>query len=723
MSKSFLLFLCFLFAITAIGQDGIVEMNQKVTEKSQASTRYFFDGHFPKESLNLVFNGNPMYHHKVYVDTSSKRTLADIRTKENNLDWQNPFQIIGETGKIYWLKARFYGSSYFKGNQLLHISQELGKDGFSFDYIDAYTIKNGTLDSHQRTGRRIPLKERSIDFWASFIKLEVEPTDTLDLWVRMEGANPEFIMNGIGFHHIDKASLFPRQVDFAWKNGLFYGVLFIQFLFFLLLFFIEKERLHFYFCCSILGYLLAAGFSRDNFNQFVSFPYLYQYRVVWSSIGTFLLVFGGLKFVESYFSYSKNSIFSRWVLPGLILFGALVTLLDTLIYAEWVDKLKGILFMLFLLCLMLMILKARKKQPKLATYYFLAYLPAIIICLIYFSMRLWNYSALQNQGGLLNLFSDLLKASGVWLVTFLALSIGNRTNQLKEEKARVLQKSIDQQKQINQAITRFVPNEFLQALGKTDITQVQLGDNTQREITIFFSDIQDYTSLSEQMSPEENFSFVNACNSRMGPIIQNNNGFVNQYLGDGIMALFPQSPADALRAAIQTVQELHKYNLSRQKKGKKTIKVGMGIHIGPLIMGITGDKNRLDATTISDSVNSAARIESLTRQFGASILLSEVSLNKLSTLHEFKCRYLGKVQVKGKQQPIKIYECFNGEESELMEAKLITQSVFEEGILQYEEQAYQKAIESFEIVLDRNPLDRAAQFFLEDSERNVRLSV
>ncbi|MCB0847301.1 MAG: response regulator, partial [Bacteroidetes bacterium] len=121
---------------------------------------------------------------------------------------------------------------------------------------------------------------------------------------------------------------------------------------------------------------------------------------------------------------------------------------------------------------------------------------------------------------------------------------------------------------INRATSRFVPTEFIKTLGKSGITEVSLGDHIAREVTVFFSDIRGYTTLAEQMKPEENFYFVNAYARRMGPIIQENHGFVNQFLGDGIMALFQRSSSDALNTAIEMQRELQRYNKKRVKKNR-----------------------------------------------------------------------------------------------------------------------------------------------------------
>lgn len=222
---------------------------------------------------------------------------------------------------------------------------------------------------------------------------------------------------------------------------------------------------------------------------------------------------------------------------------------------------------------------------------------------------------------------------------------------------------------INSASSRFVPTEFIRTLGRNTITDVQLGDYTSQDITVLFTDIREYTSLTEQMSPADNFRLVRSYAGRMGPIIQDHHGFVNQYLGDGIMALFQQGPSDALQAAIDMQSAIRTYNLDRQNKGRIPLKVGMGIHTGPLVLGIIGDGQRSDPAVISDTVNTTSRLEGLTKYYQANILLSEESFQLTSMGLKESCRYLGQVQVKGKKTPLRIYECFAGDETALVELK------------------------------------------------------
>lgn len=259
---------------------------------------------------------------------------------------------------------------------------------------------------------------------------------------------------------------------------------------------------------------------------------------------------------------------------------------------------------------------------------------------------------------------------------------------------------------------KFVPNAFLHSLNRNRLTEVLLGDHIEREVTVLFTDIRDYTTISEAMTPEETFMFVNDFNGRIGPLIQENHGFVNQYLGDGIMAIFPRRCQDALDAAIAIQTTIRQRNRGLRQAGQPPLRVGTGLHSGPLIMGITGDKNRMDATTIADTVNTSSRIESLTKYYGASILLSQDSLDRIEDTTAYNLRYLGKVVVKGKKDPIGLYECFNGDPPSLIKKKLAAHGLFERGLAHFYHRDFAMAVAAFDQVLKITPDDQPARLFL-----------
>ncbi len=292
-------------------------------------------------------------------------------------------------------------------------------------------------------------------------------------------------------------------------------------------------------------------------------------------------------------------------------------------------------------------------------------------------------------------------------------------------------KKLEEEQRINAVTSKFVPSAFLSSLGRNDLMEVKLGDAVAQEVTVMFSDIRDYTSLSENMTPQETFQFVTDFNRRMGPVIQRNEGFVNQYLGDAIMALFKNSPKDGLSAAIQMQQTLSEYNILRNSASLPPIQIGIGLHTGPLVMGIIGDEERMDAATISDAVNTASRIESLTKHYKVNILLSEESLRQIqdqevedpSNSFGYHFRFLGNVQLKGKKDTIGIYECFDGDLPETIGKKMETYALFDQALKKYFMRSFGEAQAIFDQVLEIHPDDWTARFFLEKSKYYLSVGV
>lgn len=270
---------------------------------------------------------------------------------------------------------------------------------------------------------------------------------------------------------------------------------------------------------------------------------------------------------------------------------------------------------------------------------------------------------------------------------------------------------------INEVIKKFVPNEFISSLGKENITDVRLGDQVEKIVTVLFTDIRDFTSLSERMSPEENFRFVSSFNEILGPIIRKHKGFINQYLGDSIMAIFPNQPEDALLAAIEMHRAVRTLNDQRMKKGLPGINAGIGMHTGPLIMGITGDENRLDAATISDTVNTASRIESLTKYYKSPLLLSENTIKNIPDPSRFAFRRLGKVLLKGKNDILSVVECMNGLEDSISTARRKNMGDFDMAMELYQQEQFENAIQLFSKVLADDPADNTIHVFLQNAKK------
>ncbi|MBD1939528.1 ATP-binding protein [Microcoleus sp. FACHB-68] len=265
---------------------------------------------------------------------------------------------------------------------------------------------------------------------------------------------------------------------------------------------------------------------------------------------------------------------------------------------------------------------------------------------------------------------------------------------------------------ISRAYGRFVPHEFLQLLNKESIIDVKLGDAVQQNMSILFSDIRDFTTISETMTPEENFQFINSYLSRMEPAIASNHGFIDKYIGDAIMALFGDSADRAVKAGLAMLQRQGEYNQDRQQAGRSPIKIGIGINTGSLMLGTVGGHNRMDGTVISDAVNLASRIEGLTKNYGVSLLISHHTFSHLQHPNDYSIRLIDKVTVKGKSELVTVYEVFDADSDKIREGKLMTVQLFEEALSLYNQEKFLESAQCFKNCLAKNPEDQVAQIYL-----------
>ncbi|MFA8299064.1 MAG: adenylate/guanylate cyclase domain-containing protein [Hyphomicrobiales bacterium] len=266
-------------------------------------------------------------------------------------------------------------------------------------------------------------------------------------------------------------------------------------------------------------------------------------------------------------------------------------------------------------------------------------------------------------------------------------------------------------KVINEANSRFVPRQFLEYLGKDSIDQINLGDQVQKEMTVMFSDIREFTSISEKMNPKDNFDFLNNYLGIMEPVIHRHHGFIDKFIGDAIMALYPNTVEEAIDSAIEMRQKLIEFNIFQNQCGKQAIKSGIGIHTGNLMLGIVGGEGRMDGTVISDAVNLSARLEGLTKRYGVAILVSEDTFRKIKHPMHYNYRFIDIVKVKGKNEAVNIYEIFDGDSKEQVHLKTKTIEPFNNGIALYQKGEFTEAKALFKDIINLNENDDVANIY------------
>jgi two-component system sensor histidine kinase ChiS len=271
---------------------------------------------------------------------------------------------------------------------------------------------------------------------------------------------------------------------------------------------------------------------------------------------------------------------------------------------------------------------------------------------------------------------------------------------------------------INAAYGRFVPHDFLRFLGHKSILDVRLGDQIQKEMTVLFSDIRSFTTISEAMTPQENFNFINRYLSLVSPVIRAHQGFIDKYIGDAIMALFPESADDAVSAAVEMQKQVIIYNQQRQLSNYPPITIGIGLHAGTLMLGTIGEQERMESTVIADAVNLASRLEGLTKVYGAGILVSDSILERLGKREKYMCRFVDRVTVKGKKSAVSVFEIYDADTEQSIELKQETATEYQRGLELYFEQNFTKSQKIFNKICERNPQDKLAEIYCKRSLKN-----
>ena len=235
--------------------------------------------------------------------------------------------------------------------------------------------------------------------------------------------------------------------------------------------------------------------------------------------------------------------------------------------------------------------------------------------------------------------------------------------------------------------------------------------------TTLFSDVRGFTTLSEQLGAQGTVSLLNEYFTIMVDCIQREEGMLDKFIGDAIMAVFgiPVNHNDdedrAVRTAIAMIRELHAWNTKRTEEGKMPVDIGIGLNTDTVVSGNIGSQKRMDFTIIGDGVNLAARLESACKQYGAHILMSEFTYAKLKDT--YRVREVDYVVVKGKTKPVSIYEVLDYHNEQTFPNIVEVVSLFKNGLAKYRKRQWKQAINLFNEALTLNPNDKVCKLYLE----------
>lgn len=267
-------------------------------------------------------------------------------------------------------------------------------------------------------------------------------------------------------------------------------------------------------------------------------------------------------------------------------------------------------------------------------------------------------------------------------------------------------------KLLESKLLHFVPQDMISLLNKGSPFNISLGDQIEKKMAVMFTDMRDFTTLSENMTSQQTFNLLNSYLSMMNPIISAHHGIIDKYMGDAIMVMFPTSSEDALSAALSMLARLKEYNAGRLRAGYRPIQIGVGINTGLLMLGIIGGGNRMEGTVVGRTVNLASRLESFTKFYGTHLLISEHTFCSLADPQRYSIRYLGRVKISEKTPAESIYEVFDYDAPNIRELKIRSRKRFEEAIVYYQSREVSRALPILEGIVRENPDDNPAKIYL-----------
>ncbi|MGZ4968948.1 MAG: CHASE2 domain-containing protein [Methylobacter sp.] len=268
-------------------------------------------------------------------------------------------------------------------------------------------------------------------------------------------------------------------------------------------------------------------------------------------------------------------------------------------------------------------------------------------------------------------------------------------------------------KQMGNMFGQYIPPELVEQMSQSDEEFSLKGES--REMTVLFSDVRGFTTISEGMEPQELCELINDILTPVTRVIHEHKGTIDKYIGDAIMAFWgapmhtPQHATYAVKAGLAILQALKTIQKDFKAKGWPEVDIGIGLNTGKMSVGNMGSQFRIAYTIMGDAVNLGSRLEGLTKQYGVKMIVSE---STLQAAPEFIYRELDKVRVKGKHKPITIYEPL-GVKEDIDPEQLLILDLLNQGLHDYRQQQWTTAQSIFEQLAEQHPHDKLYSIYLE----------
>jgi adenylate cyclase len=593
------------------------------------------------EDNKSVYNVSPSL--QILEDPTHSLSIENITHRQNDsnfIDNNSVSPNFGFTKSSYWVRFTVENHQIKEDEFFLEVGFPL------IDQITLYEYKQNKW-KERTVGILFPFQYREIKNRNFVFPIKVLPGSINTYYLRFKSEDTLQIPMSLW----TKKEFFKKNFQEQFIFGIYYGILVVMALFNIMLYFSIRDNsyLFYVFYISIFGVFTASQYG-------LAYEYLWP-NFNWGArlMNPFLaglLEFNALVFTISFLQIKRY-------LPRMYTFIIILCLLSlmasvlpfTLSFYYSVIAVTAIAFCVLSVMFVCGYLTFRSGYRP-ARYFMLAFLSIIISAALYVfkTFGLIPNTLITNYG---------LQIGSAIEMILLSLGIADKINVSRKEKtiAKKLQlEEAEKAIELGKVFQKYVPLDFLRLLHKENISEIQLGDQVLRNISIIFVNIRNFSSISKNLEEEEIFNFINYYLNIMAPIIHKNHGFIDKYIGEGIMALFDSSADNAVSCAIEMQNEIYKLNKEREKNNQENIILDIGINTGEIILGTVGGKSRISTTVIGDAVNTASRVSYLNRIYDKSLLISENTYQAIENKNQFKMEWFKNVNVKGKSNRINIYE-------------------------------------------------------------------
>lgn len=609
----------------------------------------------------------------------------------------------GYVDSVYWLRV------YLENNTESHAQWliEMTGMGRSIDRVETF-IQDADGFRSFMSGDAVPFRARPLDHHGVLFPLTLMQGQQTAVYFRVSTSGtlqiPMLLWSEAAFAESEHNSML--------LDGIFYGILFIMIIYNGFIFFSIRDISYGYYVFYLLSVALFALSLRG-----LGFEYFWPDFPWWNNKSNLFFAELTVAFIVL---FARSFLQLKQQIPGLD--KALKLILYTLIPGFYLalfarhSQSATLIAIQFLATISLVITAAvmsYRKGFKAARLYLLAWLGMLSMIVMWI---LNNFDLISSYF----LGTYAIQLGAVIQVAMFSFALADRITLMEQQRALALQQKLIETQKLNamtHTFERFVPRQFMRRLAENGAQNIELGKAETDIITILFSDIRDFTSLSEGMSPQELLNFLNSYFNRMDRPIHRSGGFIDKFVGDAILAIFEsdhyeEEANNAVKAAIAMQEALKEYNIHRAKMGYPPLDIGVGINTGPVIIGTVGTQDRMDTTVLGDVVNLASRLEKLTKKYQVKIICSSYTLELLDSAAGTLTRELDYVKVRGKQKAVRIFEVFNADEDNVRILKQRLLLDYQQAMALYYRRCWQDAAERFQLCLDIFPGDVPSALYL-----------